>query len=63
MDTEKNQPRSQSFVIDVTSCTDPSAEFTKGGLSVVLTLGGTNDGDAVYIYSIWLEYTKLLLNG
>jgi len=39
------------------------AEFTKGGLSVVLTLGGTNDGDAVYIYSIWLEYTKLLING
>jgi len=39
------------------------AEFTKGGLSVVLTVGGTNDQDAVYIYSIWLEYTKLLLNG
>lgn len=33
-----------------------------GGLSVVLTLGGTNDGDAVYIYSVWIEYTKLLLN-
>ena len=36
--------------------------FTKGGLSVVLALGGTNDGDAVYIYSVWLEYTKRLLN-
>lgn len=33
-----------------------------GGLSVVLLLGGTNDGDAVYIYSVWLEYTKRLLN-
>jgi len=33
-----------------------------GGLSVVLTLGGTNDGDATYIYSVWLEYTKRLLN-
>jgi hypothetical protein len=33
-----------------------------GGLSVVLILGGTNDGDAVYIYSVWLEYTKRLLN-
>jgi len=27
-------------------------------LSIVLTQGGTNDGDAVYIYSVWLEYTK-----
>jgi len=44
------------------SCGVP-ALFTKGGLSVVLTLAGTNDGDAVYIYSIWLEYTKCLLNG
>ena len=39
------------------------ALFVKGGLSVVLTVGGTNDQDAVYIYSIWLEYTKLLING
>jgi len=38
------------------------ALFTKGGVSVVLTVGGTNDQDIVYIYSIWLEYTKLLLN-
>ena len=29
-----------------------------GGLSVILTLGGTNDGDAVRIYAAWLEYTK-----
>lgn len=33
-----------------------------GGLSVVLLLGGTNTNDAVYIYSVWLEYTKRLLN-
>lgn len=33
-----------------------------GSLSVILTLGGTNDQDAVYIYSVWIEYTKLLLN-
>lgn len=32
-----------------------------GSLSVVLTLGGTNDGDAVYIYAVWLEYTKTIL--
>lgn len=30
-----------------------------GGVSVVLTLGGTNDGDAVYIYAVWIEYTRL----
>jgi hypothetical protein len=30
-------------------------------ISVVLTLGGTNDGDAVYIYGVWIEYKKKLL--
>ena len=30
-------------------------------LSVVLTLGGVNDGDAVYIYGTWIEYKKKLL--
>lgn len=29
-----------------------------GGLTVVLALGGTNDGDAVYIYAVWIEYTR-----
>jgi hypothetical protein len=48
---------------ELTFVCDTPMEFTKGGLSVVLTLAGTNDQDAVYIYSIWLEYTKLLLNG
>jgi hypothetical protein len=32
-----------------------------GTLSVVLTLGGTNDGDAVYIYGVWVEYTRKLM--
>jgi len=32
-----------------------------GTLSVVLALGGTNDGDAVYIYGAWIEYTKAML--
>lgn len=32
-----------------------------GTLSVVLTLGGTNDGDAVYIYGAWIEYTRKTL--
>jgi hypothetical protein len=30
-------------------------------LTVVLILGGTNDGDAAYIYAAWLEYKKKLL--
>jgi hypothetical protein len=32
-----------------------------GTLSVVLTVGGTNDGDAVYIYGAWIEYKKKIL--
>ncbi|MBA7587968.1 hypothetical protein ES708_30016 [subsurface metagenome] len=32
-----------------------------GSLTVVLTQGGTNDGDAVYIHPPWLEYTRKLL--
>ncbi len=32
-----------------------------GTLSVVLALGGTNDGDAVYIYGAWIEYTRKAL--
>lgn len=30
-------------------------------VSVVLALGGTNDGDGVYIYAVWLEYKRALL--
>lgn len=33
-----------------------------GGLTVVLTQGGTNDGDAVHIHAVWLEYTRKLLS-
>ena len=44
-------------------CTATSMLPHPSSLSGVLTLGGTNDGDAVYIYSVWLEYTKLMLNG
>lgn len=32
-----------------------------GTLTAVLTLGGTNDGDAVYIHGVWIKYTKKLL--
>lgn len=31
-----------------------------GSVTCVLLLGGTNDGDAVYIHGVWLEYTKSL---
>lgn len=30
-------------------------------LTGVLTLGGTNDGDAVYIHAVWIRYTKKIL--
>lgn len=30
-------------------------------ITCVLALGGTNDGDAVYIYGAWVEYKRLLL--
>lgn len=32
-----------------------------GTLTGILTLGGTNDGDAVYIYGAWVEYTRQAL--
>lgn len=32
-----------------------------GTLTAVFTLGGTNDGDAVYIYGAWIEYTRKAL--
>jgi len=32
-----------------------------GTLSVVLTVGSTNDGDAVYLYGAWIEYQKKVL--
>jgi hypothetical protein len=32
-----------------------------GTLTVVLALGGTNDGDAVYIYGAWVEYTRQIM--
>jgi len=32
-----------------------------GTLSVVLLLGGTNDGDAVYIYGAWIEYKRMVM--
>ena len=44
------------------TCTTSGMLAAPGSISVVLTLGGTNSGDATYIYSVWVEYTKLLLN-
>jgi len=32
-----------------------------GTLTMVFALGGTNDGDAVYIYGAWIEYTRKTL--
>jgi hypothetical protein len=44
------------------TCSKTDMLAPPGALSVVLLVGGTNDGDAVYIYNVWLEYTKRLLN-
>lgn len=46
----------------VFTCATSGMLAAPGSLSVVLTLGGVNDDDATYIYSVWLEYTKKLLN-
>jgi hypothetical protein len=32
-----------------------------GTLSVVLTAAGGNDGDKIYIYGAWVEYTRKIL--
>jgi hypothetical protein len=32
-----------------------------GAITGILTLGGTNDGDAVNIYGVWVEYTRAIL--
>ena len=43
------------------TCGDDGVLAAPGTLSVVLALGGTNDGDAVYIYGVWVEYTRKIL--
>lgn len=43
------------------TCGDDGVLAAPGTLSVVLALGGTNDGDAVYIYGVWIEYTRKIL--
>ena len=43
------------------TCGNDGVLAAPGTLSVILTLGGTNDGDAVYIHGAWIEYTKKIL--
>lgn len=45
----------------VFTCGDDGVLAAPGTLSVILTLGGTNDGDAVYIYGAWIEYKAKIL--
>ena len=45
----------------VFTCGADGVLASPGTLSVVLTLGGTNDGDAVYIYGAWIEYARKVL--
>ena len=42
----------------VFTCGNAGVLAPPSSLSIVLTQGGTNAGDAVHIYSVWLEYTK-----
>jgi hypothetical protein len=45
----------------VFTCGADGVPAAPGTLSVILTLGGTNDGDAVYIYGAWIEYARKAL--
>lgn len=45
----------------VFTCGTDGVTAAPATLSVVLALGGTNDGDAVYIYGAWIEYKKKIL--
>lgn len=42
------------------TCGSDGLLASPSAVSVVLALGGTNDGDATYIYGVWLEYQRLL---
>ncbi|MCB2188822.1 MAG: hypothetical protein KQJ78_20575 [Deltaproteobacteria bacterium] len=46
----------------VFTCDAAGVLAAPGALTVVLALGGTNDGDAVYIYGAWIEYQAKLLS-
>jgi hypothetical protein len=45
----------------VFTCGTDGVLAAPGTLTAILTLGGTNDGDAVYIYGAWVEYTKKVM--
>lgn len=55
----------QTIVAGVTelvfTCGADGVLAAPGTLSVVLTQGGTNDGDVVYIYGVWIEYQRKIL--
>jgi len=43
------------------TCGNDGVLAAPGALTAIFTLGGTNDGDAVYIYGVWVEYTRAIL--
>ncbi|MFH0825283.1 MAG: hypothetical protein V2B18_21235 [Pseudomonadota bacterium] len=43
------------------TCGADGVPATPCTITGVLTLGGTNDGDAVYIHGVWIEYKKKLV--
>lgn len=41
----------------VFTCGSDGVLSAPGSVTAIFTLGGTNDGDAVYVYAVWFEYT------
>jgi len=63
--TDMNDTAAQTIVATGTelvfSCGATAVLAAPGAISVVLALGGTNDGDAVNIYGVWIEYKRKIL--
>jgi hypothetical protein len=55
------QAITQAAVERVFTCGADGVLAAPGTLSVVLALGGVNDGDAVYLYGAWVEYKRKIL--
>ncbi len=60
-DTAKITGLAQTLEEQVFTCGADGVLAAPSVLSSVLTLTGTNDGDAVYFYAVWVEYTRKTL--
>ena len=54
------QTITQTAVELVFTCGSDGVLSAPGSVTAVFTLGGTNDGDAVYVYAVWFEYTRVV---